>query len=371
MTSTVTKTYGGHIDHREGARLMVITLICMLFLQTPQLLTLSGGPAAWQVALLLLPIGLVLAWLFTLLGRRFPGMDLRQIAEASAGRLVGTLLMLAVWVWLVGLLAVNLRDFTETFKITLLPNTPISAISVCLILAAGLAAWVGLESIARVSQIFYLPVYICVAVVVIFNLGRIDPAQYFPFWGFGFAQTARGAIAYTPMLSELIILLILGQSFRSPQVLGRISRTTIIMYALTGLCMVLMTVGVLGSPEAGRNPFALFTLARIVQVGRWVERVEAGVVTFWVLAACVRLAILLYVTTLHTASLLRIPNHRSLILPLLVIAESIALLPRDFASVLRLDRFWMQTAGSGVLLIPLLLLALAAVRKKGGRPHAS
>jgi spore germination protein KB len=371
MTPTVAKTYGGHVEPREGIRVMVITLISMLFMHYPQLMIVWAGPAAWQLVLLLLPTGLVLAWLFAKLVDRFPGKDLHQIAEAAAGRFLGTLLMLAVWVWLLGHLSLNLRDFTEAFKITLLPNTPVSVISVLLAVAAGAAAWFGLEAIGRVGLLFFAPVYVVLALVVLLNLPRVDPAQFYPFWGFGAIQTARGLLAFLPMLSEITLLLILGQVFRSPRVFGQVTRTTIIIYALTGLTMVLMMIGALGSPEAELNPFALFSLARMIQVGRWVERVEAIAVSLWVLTACVRLAILLYASTVQLATLLRIPNHRPLILPLIVIAESIALLPQDVASVMRIDRLWMQTAGAAALVIPLLLLLLAVIRKKGGRPRAS
>lgn len=371
MTPTVAKTYGGHVEPREGIRLLVITLISMLFMHYPQLMVVWSGPAAWQLVLLLLPVGLVLAWLFAKLVNRFPGKDLAHIAEATAGRFLGPLLMLVIWAWLAGHLALNLRDFTETFKTTLLPNTPVSVISILLVAAAGVAAWVGLESIARVSHIFFPPVYVVLALVVLLNLPRIDPAQFFPLWGFGARQTLRGVVSFLPMLSELTILLILGQVFRSPRAFGQVTRTAIIMYALTGLAMVVTMVGVLGSSEAELNPFALFSLARMIQVGRWVERVEVFAVTVWVLTACVRLALLLYASTLQLATLLRIPNHRPLILPLVVIAESLALLPKDVASVMRIDRFWMQTAGAATLVIPLLLLLLAVVTKKGGRQRAS
>lgn len=371
MSKTHATTYGGHIEPRAGIRLIVITMISMLFLHYPVLAISWGGPATWQLVLLVLPCGLILLWLYTKLATRFPGESLVQMAEAATGRFIGSLLMLGVLVWLYGHLTLNLRDFTETFKTTLLPMTPISIISVLLIICAASAAWTGLEGLARVSQLLFAPIYLMIALVVLLNLPRVDAAQYFPFWGFGLKRTAMGALAYLPMLSELILLLILGQVFRSARIFRQIGSTALIIYILTGLGMVLLLVGLFGSPDAQINPFALFSVARLISIGRWVERIEVVMIAFWVLSACIRIALLLYAACLHLAQILRIPNHRPLILPLLLIAQALAILPEDFAVVLRTDQFWMQTTGAVVLVVPLLILVVAVMRRKGGHTRAS
>jgi spore germination protein KB len=371
MSKTHPTTYGGHLGARDGIRLLVIPLISMLFLHYPAMAIRSGGPATWQVFFLVLPLGLVTVWLYTKLARRFPGQSLNQMAATATGGFIGSLLMLLILAWLLGDLTLDLRDFTETFKIALLPMTPVSVISLLLILGACLAAWTGLEALARVGQMLYFPIFLMVIAVCLLNLPLVDPAQFFPFWGFGLRQTAMGALAFLPMLSELTLLLILGQVFRSARVFRLVSLNALIIYTLTGLGMVLMLVGVFGSPEAQTNPFALFSLARVISIGRWIERIEAAMVSFWVLAACVRIGLLLYAACLHLAQLLRLPNHRPLILPLAVVATSLSLLPEDFSTLLQTNQRWMQTAGTVTLLIPLLILAVAALRRKGGETHAS
>lgn len=371
MSQNHPTTFGGHIEPRAGTRLLVITMISMVFLHYPVLPIRWGGPATWQLLLLILPLGLLLVGFYTKLARRFPGSSLVQMAETAIGRPLGALLMLIVLVWLIGHLTFNLRDFTETFKTTLLPMTPVSAISLLLVVSAAVAAWTGLEGLSRVSQILFFPIYLMAALVLLLNLPRIDPAQYFPFWGFGIRRTALGALAGLPMIGELIILLIMGQVFRSARIFRKVSRNVLIIYSLTDLGVVLLMVGLCSSPHAQDTPFALFSAARLISIGRWIERIEILMIAVWVLAACVRVALLLYASCLHLAQILRIPNHRSLILPLLVIAESLSLLPNDFATVMRSDRLWMQTAGSITLAIPLLLLLVATVRRKGGRPDAS
>lgn len=371
MSSSQPTTYGGHVGSRAATRMIVITMSSMLFLHFPLLAIAWGGPATWQVFLLLLPMGLALVWLYTKLATRFPGQSLQQMAEQATGRLVGSLLMLIVLVWLMGHLTLNLRDFTETFKTTLLPMTPISVTSLLLALCAAIAAWTGLEGIARVSQFLFFPIFLVVGAVMLLNLPRIDPSQYFPFWGFGLQRSLKGALLYLPMLAEMTLLLILGQVFRSARIFRQVSWGALIIYIATALAMVLLLVGLFGSPDAQISPFTLFSVARLISIGRWIERVEVVVVAFWVMAACVRASLLLYAACLHLAQLLGIPNHRPLILPLLVIAQALSVLPADFVVVLRADRIWMQTAGAATLAIPLLLLLIAMLRKKGGQTRAS
>jgi spore germination protein KB len=370
MLQQYNTTFGGHLGVGETVRLFVTYTGAMLFLHYPEQAIRLGNTATWQFVIILVPIALLVVGAYTVLARRFPGQNLHQIAEAVTGPIMGALLSLVVAVALIGLLTLNLREFTETFKTTILPNTPVSVISASLALCACVACWAGLESIARVSQFLFFPIYFILALLIILNIQLVDTAQFFPLWGQGLVPTLRGAVSLLPLQSELALLLVVGQVFRSPTILSRVGRWTVLINGLALGATLVMMIGVFGAPEARLNPFSLYGLARIIQIGRWIERVEVLIVTFWVLAAALRLSLLLCASTSLIASVLRIPNHRSLIFPLLVLVESLSLMPQDLASLIRTDRLWLQTAGLAVLGIPFLLLMIALIRKKGGATDA-
>jgi len=135
---------------------------------------------------------------------------------------------------------------------------------------------------------------------------------------------------------------------------------------VTRAVVTAMLAMIFGPPDAAQQPFPMFTLARLVYLGRFLQRTESLIVMFWFFAAAVRIAMLFHAAAVGIADSLGLPAYRPLIFPLAVLVFSLSLLPEDFLVVLRLERDWIRTTGNLVLLIPLLLLMIAVVRRKGG-----
>ena len=360
--------YDGHIGAREGSVLLFTVLGSMLFLQYPQYLVSVGGPAAWQAALLVALFGLVLALPIVALGYRFPGRGLAEISREVAGSVFGPLLTLAVSAWIAVAALVTLRNFTETFVITIVPDTPPSVLIISGSLLSVYAAYRGVEAVAR-TALALLPVIAAGGLLVlIFSLPRVDTTLLFPIWGFGFDRTLMGSLYYASTAAEVIVLLAVGHAFRDGRSLQHSSLRGILLFGLAAAATVAVLVGIAGAPLARQEPFPLYFLARLVYLGRFLQRTEALIVMFWILAALIRLSALMSATAISLAGALRLPDYRPLLFPLATILSALSLLPKDYVAVLRLDREWMRTLGFAVLAVPLLLWLLAVVRGKAAAP---
>lgn len=363
--------YAGHIGTWEGATLVFAVLSSMLFLQYPQFLVEVGGPAAWQVALVMTGIALLFFLPTAFLARRFPGHGLAAISEEAAGWLLGPLLTLAVSAWLVASAFITLRNFTETFIIAILPGVPPSILVLCALLAAWYAAHKGLEALARATQVLLPIIAGGSLLVLLFSLPRVDASLIYPFWGHGLLPTAKGGLYYASMAAEVLVLLVVGFGFRKPKNLVQSGMGGILLFGVAAMATVFVLVTVLGPHTAAQNPFPLFNLARIIYLGRFLQRTEAVLVMFWVFSASVRLACLLHGAAVSLGGALRLPDHRPLLPPIGVIVFTLSLLPGDYLTALRLDRDWIRPAGLAVMAVPLVLLLLAMIRGKGARGRAA
>lgn len=363
--------YQGHIGAREGSVLLFTVLGSMLFLQYPQYLVHVGGPAAWQVAVLVTLFGLIFALPIVALGRRFPGRGLAEISLETAGPLVGTLLTLVVATWLAAVTTVSLRNFTETFVITILPETPPSVLILTGTVLAVFTAYKGAEAVARTAYVLLPLISAGVLLVLLFSLPRVDTTLLFPIWGYGLDRTVMGGLYYASMSAEVIVLLAMGRAFRDSRSLQHSSLRGILLFGVAATLTVVVLVGIAGTHLARQDPFPLYYLSRLVYLGRFLQRTEALVVMFWILAAAVRVSALMYATTISLAGALRLPDYRPLLFPLATILTALSLLPKDYVSVLILDRNWVRPLGFAVLAVPLLLWILALVRRKGAAANAS
>lgn len=365
------RTDDGHISVVQGVLLMFAVFSAMLYLQYPAYLVEEGGPAAWQVGLVITLLSLVTFWPMARLAARFPGERLTAIGDQVVGRWLGRLLALAVAAWLLGAAAITLRNFTETFITTLLPNTPPSALMVVVLLVVIYTAGRGLEPLARVSQIFF-PVIIAGSLIVLAaDIPQGDGRFLYPILGHGAVTTLWGGVYYTSMSAEIILLLIAGSSFRCSKGVGRAGLWALLLIGATASVTAAVLVMVFGAPDAARLPLPLYNLARVVHLGRFFQRLESLIVMFWFFAASARLAALVWGTAITVSDSFGLPHYRPLLWPVGIMVMAVAFLPKDYITVFRVERDVVRPLGWVILAIPVLLWLVALARGKGGKSNAA
>lgn len=365
------REYEGHIGQREGVILVFTVLSAMLFLQFPQFLVEVGGPAAWQAGLVMTGAALLLILPLGALAQRFPGRGLAEISREAAGSFLGGLFTLLVAAWLFTSTVLTLRNFTETFLIAILPNTPPSVLIVVAVGVAVFASYKGIEAIGRAAQILLPLIAGGALLVLLFNLPRADTSALFPLWGHGLVNTITGGLFYASTVAEVIFLLAAGYAFRDGATLRTSGLLGTLLFGLSTTLTVAVLVATFGAPTARETPFPLYNLARLIYLGRFLQRTEALIIMFWFFAAAVRLSVLLHATVVSVAGALRLPDYRPLLFPMAVIMSALSLMPEDFLAALRIDRDLVGPLGFIVLAVPLLLWLLALVRGKGETSHAA
>lgn len=350
---------------------MFAVLASELFVEFPSLLVRAGGPAAWQLALVMTLAGLVLFLPTVWLASRFPRQGLAEIATAVAGPAFGGLLALIPVCWLVLDISLSVRNFAETFIVGILPETPPSVLIFIAMVCAAYASYRGLEALARAAQIFFPVILMGSLLLVLFSISLGDFSLLFPFWGRGAGVSFLQGLANAGAGAEAFILMIFGYAFRKGSGVRTAGLAGILLFGLTTALTLGALVMVLGGPDASQMPFPLVSLARMFHLGRFFQRAEAGIVLFWFFAAIVRLSALLHAAVVLLSGTLRLPFYRPVIVPLAFVAGTLSLVPKDFVTVLRLEQSWVRGGGIGLAGIPLLLIAVAALRSMGGPSHAA
>lgn len=363
--------YEGHISASEGIIMVFAVLSSELFVEFPALLVRAGGPAAWQLVLVMTLAGLALFLPTVWLAHRFPQQGLAEIATTVAGPAFGGLLALIAVGWLVLNIALSVRSFAEAFIVGILPNTPPSMLIFIAMVCAAYASYQGLESLARTAQIFFPVILGGSLILVLFSISLGNVSLLFPFWGRGVDITIVQGLANVGATAEAFVLIIFGYAFRKSNDVRTAGLMGILLYGLTATLTVSVLVMVLGGPDASQTPFPLVSVARMFHLGRLFQRTEAGIVLFWFFTDVVRLSALLHAAVVLLSGTLRLPFYRPVILPVAFVAGTLSLIPKDLVTVLRLGESWVRPGGIALMGIPLMLIAVAALRNLGGPSHAA
>jgi hypothetical protein len=262
------------------------------------------------------------------------------------------------------------RRFAEMIIIIALPETAIGIIMLTFAAGAGLAAYLGLATIARACYLVFPFSLGAALLIVVLTYPSWNTDWLFPFFGNGIVETIKAGVMRSSDFLELNFIYALPLVFYAHQI-KKIGYQSII---ITTVILTLMVVTYLLTFPAvvGEEPYLpLYTMARSVYLSRFLQRIEAVFVFFWVISGYLWISAGDYALCRILTQWLKLPDHRPLILPVLIIIIALAFLPQSLPdTILIAGYFYGNTGFIPVFGLPVLLLLLGILLGKGGGNNA-
>lgn len=358
------------IGTSEATFLMFSIISAKIFLSVPRYMMVDGETAGWLFVLLSGVTG-ALGWsLVVLFMRRFPGRSLIQAVEETLGPYLGfPVQMLYVAIFLV-ITAVVVRQLAETVITVILPTTPISVIIGTLLAAAAYACYLGMESVARVARLFAPIVVVLVLVILLLSLpSGARLTQTLPVFGPGPFLLLWRAVPRSSLYIDVLLLPLLVPNLKEPEKMAHIGYQSILWSTLFWSAVVLVYQLLFPYPAGSENPFPLLALARLISVGRFLQRVESFFIFAWIFAAASKLSATLLAAIAAFAQTIHLKAYRPLAFPMTVLVMAISFLPQNLTEATHWDRDILRIWGAAPgFLLALILWGIAAARGKGGQP---
>lgn len=328
----------------------------------------SAKEAAWLATLLGGGAGLALAWVWGRLHALFPDMTLigysRRVLGPWAGGLVG---LLYVW-YALHLGSLVLRNFGEFLITSLLPDTPISVIHISLMLLSVYAVRHGLEPLGRSAQILVIVVVGLIAATSVLLAKEVKPPYFLPLLGDGIPSILRAAATVLAFPFGEVVLFSMVLNRVRPSDSAR--RSLLISMGAAVLLLTLVTalgVGVLGVHIRGASRFASLAMIRQILIADFITNLDAVVVGAWVSTGYLKVSACLYICATALAELLGLDDFRPLLFPLAAIVVGLSILVyQDTSQMAAFLSVWPVYSAPFQILLPLLLLVTAAIRRRFG-----
>lgn len=319
-------------DGKIGAKEFFAMIIFMIGIKfkdgTPELLYEAGKNAAWMMPLFSLVFLLVpFLMLLSLLKKHQTGF--LELIFKLTGNHVGSILILLLFVLFFGSVTVNYRIHAEIISTLFFTKTPV-AILVFVIVAASLyIAYLGLETIGRISWLI-LPTFFALMIVLIaFTWRQINWGFFFPIEGPGLAAVLRESVKHSAIISEVILLSALypflqkERDFRSSFSIG------IVFSCIQLAVFLVLLVLVFDFPGVANINFPYQQLTRFVTIGPIISHAEGLFLGFWSIVTAIHFAIYLILLVFLFARLLRLKENARLLIPLAGIIFFLSLFPEN------------------------------------------
>lgn len=314
------------------------------------------GQELWVAWVLGLPLGALALWSLARLGARYPGRNLVEILLRLCGA-AGYVLTGAFLAMFLAAMALSLRE-AAYLTLPMMPNTPPYVMITPWVLLAMYSSYVGIEVLARVNAFLLLAVDIplglllSVALLPQHNLAYLSPV-FVHRWSTLLATARFSAGSWGAMAALLMFTNIVADVRRMP----RVALWVVLLVVVMGVGHDLGAVLTFG-PAAGGFLWPSFEEVRVLEFGRFVERLDVLAIVLWVHGFWIEIAVLFQAVAVGLARLCGLRSYRSLIVPLGVLLLVLAFFPAPHADVDRWRRVvlngWVMLV-LGVLLPPLLL----------------
>ncbi|KQU19509.1 spore gernimation protein, partial [Bacillus sp. Leaf13] len=253
----------------------------------------------------------------------------------------------------------------------IMPDTPIEAINILFACILIMGIRLGLEPLARSAELLF-PIFVFLFIVLAASI-FLPPVQFKfeniqPVFETGIKPMIHAVFLFTSIFSLplIVLLMIFPVSVNQPKAA---EKNFFIGILIGGICLIIiiaLTILVLGADSSARQTYPSYLLARKLNVGDFLQRIEAIMAIMWIITIYFKMAFYFYATVIGLAQTLNMKDYRPLTLPFGMILVSLSLLihPNVVHSATFDKEIWPLYASTYGLVLPILLLAINVFRKK-------
>lgn len=358
----------GKFGVNEAVSLVIIATTSKVFLAGPATLAEIVGTATWLSSLISGAVAFAGFGFIYLLLKRFPGRDLVEIFDISFGRALGFIFscVLAIFMFISTLIRMNeSREFLHVFIYPMSPNWLLSGLFILCVFVLSL---LGLESIARLAKLLIYFMIASFLLAMIMGIPNYDMNNLFPILGKGLDKIAPVGVLGSSVYGDVIILAIFAKSLQGHKFIKREGIIGIFISFLIVSAALLATSLTFPHYVLQETTAAVYELTTIIDLGRYLQRVEAIFIFARIFNAIIANTVSYYAFLWIFCNTFKISDKRPVVISSCIVLFASTFLQKDITSVVFGRLAFFHEFGSSLLLfgLPVLALITAKLRKKGG-----
>lgn len=272
---------GFSLDKKELSSLLINVLCVKILFTFPKRMIITSGNAAWiqmiYLSLIMIIIFSLILWSY----KKVPAMDIIELSEKIGGKPLKIIIGLLVSLALFFNLASVLRGYPDMIKMVLLPDTPIEVVLIILAVVTAIAAYFGIEAIARIHSI-YIPIFVgIIAIFFVFLLPHAESVNIFPILGKGPKNLFFTGLESIDFFDDILILNLLLPYAKNKKEAKNASIKAIFISSIIAIGLLLIYALIYPYPSSQKFIVPIYQLTRLVGIGDFFQRFESFFEFVW------------------------------------------------------------------------------------------
>lgn len=360
------------IQSRDKISLTQVCTICIAVEYTALIRILGGytaeaaKQAAWLSGILgIIPLT-ILIFIIRTLYKKYNEVNFMEIIKDIAGNILGKIIILVYFIWLLLLLALYIRYFAERLISTVTPNINIIVFIISMLIIVSIALYSGITVIARMSEIITPISMFLLFSIFLLGLPLVKIKNVTPIYFTDILPAFAGSAVLWAVHGYLLIFFFFGDQINNKEKILSEGKYKATFMVISNTILIFFIVGSLGWQLTARLPFSTFMFIKQISVFGVIERVESLIEVIWVIIDFISISVFSYIILYIIKDFFKLSTYKPLIVPLMIWAYFLSLLISSSRFELEKASYQFFIPLNIILeyLVPLILLIVGKVRKK-------
>lgn len=359
------------ISIRQFQVLLVLDIFGIGITSLPRSVAEFAGQDGWILIIIATVLACVCVYIISTIAGMFPNDTFVEYSSKILTRPVGILLSCGFVIKIILSLSFELRVFGEIIKQIMLFNTPFGLIALSMILLGAFAAAKGYETRGRIAEILIFIILIPLLFVFGVAITDVDFTNLKPIMVTSHQNILKGGFFTVFAFSGMDFVLLAYPYIRRPESARKGSLQAIILVGILMLLITVITIARFGPFDVAHQMWPVLEIMDTIDLpGSFIERQDALIMSFWIISIFVIVNAGMFFSSLLMRDIVKKGKHSLYIIICIPIVYFISFFPQNIAETYELMDFVYITFGSAYLIvIPIVLLIVAKVRKLGGRAY--
>jgi spore germination protein (amino acid permease) len=325
-----------------------------------------GERAGWLTPILAaLPL-ICLVYVMQALFKKDKEANLSDMFLKIIGKVPGRVLLSLYLVWLMVLLGLYVRYFTERFLTSLLPNTPMAFFTVTILIVVFYAVRGGIVALTRTTEFLFLAFSVIFIILFLLTITNVEIINLFPVTYYDIWPITKSTYSILGIWGYFTYIFFFGDKINNKEHIKRFGLQGTVYLVVMALMLLIQTIGVYGHTIIQRVSLPYFVVVKSISVMESIERIESVALAFWVIVDFVIISVFMYIIISIIKSLFSLSGSKSLLSPVTLFAFI-------FSYYIARNRFELANFSKYIALttnilfgfvFPFILFVIGKIRKK-------
>lgn len=300
----------------EAISLILVIILNEIVLNVPTTIILSTHSGITINLIFIIALAIAFTLLICKLFKPFPGKDILDVSEYVGGKILKTIIGILFILFFIFLSSLSVRYLANSIKVIYFANSPLVFILLFFLIPALFINKFGLKAISGVNLIF-MPLFLVSFIFLMFSAyEHFTIERLFPILGNGFLETFIEGSTNIYAFTGLAFLYFMPALLKDSKDFKKVSIISIIISAFFLFVSTLSLIMAFPAITSTDETLSIYLLTRLVEIGDFLERLDALFVFIWVISLISLLSLFFFFIFQIFKKISKIEDSKVLIWPL-------------------------------------------------------